>query len=238
MSKYIFGKNTVVSFLKTGKRPQRVYLFDKGNYPEIVQLAKSQNVELSFVAKHRLDKMVDGVHQGVVAEVEDYKYMELDVLIKNAKNKLIVMCDQLEDPHNLGAILRTADATGVDGVIIGKHRSVSLTDTVAKVSTGAINTVPVVQATNMVQALKELKAAGYWVVAAENGVKAVDYTEFPVDMPLVLVVGSEGKGVSRIVKEECDILTTIPMAGSVNSLNVSVATAVVLFDIIRRRKEK
>ncbi len=237
MSKYIFGKNTVVSFLKTGKRPQRVYLFDKGNYPEIVQLAKSQNVELSFVAKHRLDKMVDGVHQGVVAEVEDYKYMELDVLIKNAKNKLIVMCDQLEDPHNLGAILRTADATGVDGVIIGKHRSVSLTDTVAKVSTGAINTVPVVQATNMVQALKELKAAGYWVVAAENGVKAVDYTEFPVDMPLVLVVGSEGKGVSRIVKEECDILTTIPMAGSVNSLNVSVATAVVLFDIIRRRKE-
>ncbi|QIK56418.1 23S rRNA (guanosine(2251)-2'-O)-methyltransferase RlmB [Erysipelothrix sp. HDW6A] len=238
MSKYIFGKNTVVSFLKTGKRPQRVYLFDKGNYPEIVQLAKSQNVELSFVAKHRLDKMVDGVHQGVVAEVEDYKYMELDVLIKNAKNKLIVMCDQLEDPHNLGAILRTADATGVDGVIIGKHRSVSLTDTVAKVSTGAINTVPVVQATNMVQALKELKAAGYWVVAAENGVKAVEYTEFPVDMPLVLVVGSEGKGVSRIVKEECDILTTIPMAGSVNSLNVSVATAVVLFDIIRRRKEK
>lgn len=238
MSKYIFGKNTVVSLLKTGKRPQRVYLFDKGNYPEIVQLAKSQNVELSFVAKHRLDKMVDGVHQGVVAEVEDYKYMELDVLIKNAKNKLIVMCDQLEDPHNLGAILRTADATGVDGVIIGKHRSVSLTDTVAKVSTGAINTVPVVQATNMVQALKELKAAGYWVVAAENGVKAVDYTEFPVDMPLVLVVGSEGKGVSRIVKEECDILTTIPMAGSVNSLNVSVATAVVLFDIIRRRKEK
>lgn len=237
MSKYIFGKNTVVSLLKTGKRPQRVYLFDKGNYPEIVQLAKNQNVELSFVAKHRLDKMVDGVHQGVVAEVEDYKYMELDVLIKNAKNKLIVMCDQLEDPHNLGAILRTADATGVDGVIIGKHRSVSLTDTVAKVSTGAINTVPVVQATNMVQALKELKAAGYWVVAAENGVKAVDYTEFPVDMPLVLVVGSEGKGVSRIVKEECDILTTIPMAGSVNSLNVSVATAVVLFDIIRRRKE-
>ena len=146
------------------------------------------------------------------------------------------MCDQLEDPHNLGAILRTCDACGVDGVVVGKHRSVGLTSTVAKVSTGAINTVKVAEATNMVKAIAELKEAGYWVVAAENAVEAVDYTEFNVDMPLVLVVGSEGKGISRLVKKECDILTTIPMQGSVNSLNVSVATGVLLFDIVRRRK--
>lgn len=238
MAQYIFGKNTVSAYLKSGKRPHRLYLFDKGNYTEIVKLAKANRVDVQFVAKHRLDRMVKGVHQGVVAEVSDYKYTELGDMIQNAKNKVLVMCDQIEDPHNLGAILRSVDASGADGVIIGKHRSVGLTDTVAKVSTGAIDSVPVAQVTNLVQAIQELKDAGYWIVAAENGIDAVDYTEFKVDMPLVLVVGSEGRGVSRIVKESCDILTTIPMFGTVNSLNVSVATGIVLFEIARRRKEK
>ena len=201
-----------------------------------MQLAKAKQVRVEFIDKNRLDKMASGVHQGVILEIEDYTYYQLDDLLTDNKHQLIVLCDQLEDPHNLGAILRSCDAAGVDGVIVGKHRSVGLNATVAKVSTGAINTVKVVEATNMVDTIKTLKNHGYWVIAAENDVKAVDYTEFNVDMPIVLVVGSEGSGISRLVKKECDILTTIPMNGSVNSLNVSVATGILLFDIIRRRR--
>ncbi len=235
MSEYIFGKNTVTAYLKSGQKPKNVYLFNKGSYPEIVAIAKEKNINVQFVDKFRLDKMVKGVHQGAVIEIQDYRYADIETIVKNAKHKLIVVCDQLEDPHNLGAILRSSDAAGVDGVVIGKHRSVSLTATVAKVSTGAINTVPVAQVTNLVQTVQYLKQQGYWVVAAENAVDAVSYDQFNVDMPIALVVGSEGKGISRLMKKECDILTTIPMFGTVNSLNVSVATGILLFEIVRRR---
>lgn len=235
MAEFIFGKNTVSAYLKNGTAPKKLYLFNKGNYSEIVAMAKDMNVNYQFVEKHKLDKLVNGVHQGVVAEIADYKYATLEDVMKR-ESKLIVLCDQLEDPHNLGAILRTVDAVNADGVIVGKHRGVGLTDTVAKVSTGAIHSVPVVQVTNLVKTLETLKDAGYWVVAAENGVNAVSYTDFNADMPIVLVVGSEGKGISRLVREASDILVTIPMEGTVNSLNVSVATGILLYDITRRRK--
>lgn len=236
MANYIYGKNTVKSYLESNGKVKVLYLFNKGNFNDLVQLAKAKQVRVEFIDKNRLDKMASGVHQGVILDIEDYTYYQLDDLLTDNKHQLIVLCDQLEDPHNLGAILRSSDAAGVDGVIVGKHRSVGLNATVAKVSTGAINTVKVVEATNMVDTIKTLKNHGYWVIAAENDVKAVDYTEFNVDMPIVLVVGSEGSGISRLVKKECDILTTIPMNGSVNSLNVSVATGILLFDIIRRRR--
>ena len=236
MANYIYGKNTVKSYLESNGKVKVLYLFNKGNFNDLVQLAKAKQVRVEFIDKNRLDKMASGVHQGVILEIEDYTYYQLDDLLTDNKHQLIVLCDQLEDPHNLGAILRSCDAAGVDGVIVGKHRSVGLNATVVKVSTGAINTVKVVEATNMVDTIKTLKNHGYWVIAAENDVKAVDYTEFNVDMPIVLVVGSEGSGISRLVKKECDILTTIPMNGSVNSLNVSVATGILLFDIIRRRR--
>ena len=224
MANYIFGRNTVTAYLKSNNDIKKLYLFNKGQFKEIVDLSKKNRVPFEFVDKHRLDKMVDGVHQGMVLEIEDYKYYSIEEIVSSATHNLIVVCDQLEDPHNLGAILRTADAVGVDGVVIGKHRSVGLGATVAKVSTGAINTVKVHEAVNMVNAIKELKNLGYWIIAAENGVEAVDYTEFPVDMPIAIVVGSEGKGVSRLVVKESDILTTIPMNGSVN------------YDIARRRR--
>ncbi len=235
MANYIYGRNTVTAYLESNSNIKKLYVFNKGNFKDVVAMAKRRNVKVEFVDKFKLDKMVDGIHQGLVIEIEDYKYYSLDEITKNAEHKLIVICDQLEDPHNLGAILRTCDAVGVDGVIVGKHRSVGLGPTVAKVSTGAINTVKVHEATNIVNTIKALKDEGYWIIAAENGVSAVNYTDFSVDMPIALVVGSEGKGVSRLVIKECDILTTIPMNGSVNSLNVSVATAVLLYDIARRR---
>ncbi len=236
MANYIYGRNTVESYLKGNTQIKKMYVFNKGNFKDLVELANKKQIHVEFVDKHKLDKMADGAHQGVIIEVADYTYYSLEEIISSGKHQLVVLCDQLEDPHNLGAILRTCDACGVDGVIVGKHRSVGLGATVAKVSTGAINTVKVHEATNMVAAIKQLKSAGYWVVAAENDVRAVNYTDFAVDMPIVLVVGSEGKGISRLVMKECDILTTIPMNGSVNSLNVSVATAILLFDITRRRK--
>lgn len=237
MANYIFGKNTVKSYLEGNAQAKVLYLFNKGSFAELTALAKKRNVRIEFVDRHKLDKLAQGVHQGVILEIEDYTYYTIDDILSDNKHQLIVLCDQLEDPHNLGAILRSCDAAGVDGVIVGKHRSVGLNATVAKVSTGAINTVKVVEATNMVATIKTLKEAGYWVVAAENDVKAVDYASFNTDMPIVLVVGSEGAGISRLVKKECDILTTIPMNGSVNSLNVSVATGILLFDIVRRRRK-
>lgn len=235
MKEHIYGKNTVIAYLKSGGQPQAMYLLKNGNVDDLVRLAKQKAISVRFVERAVLDKMVKGVHQGVVLEIEGYRYAEIEDLVQG-EHKLIVVCDQLEDPHNLGAILRSADAVGVDGVVVGKHRSVGLNATVAKVSTGAIHTVKVAQVTNLVQTLQYFKKEGYWVVGAENGVDAVEYTQFPVDMPLVLVVGSEGKGISRVVLKECDVLTTIPMRGSVNSLNVSVAAALLLFEVVRRRK--
>lgn len=236
MNELIYGKNSVLAYLKNEGIVKKAFLMKRGSYHEIEEYLKGQNVRVEWVDKHVLDKKVKGVHQGVILEIEGFSTVSLESIIKGAKNNLIVLCDQIEDPHNLGAILRTCDATGVDGVIIGKHRSVSLNATVAKVSTGAIHTVPVAQVTNMSQAISTLKEAGYFIVSAENGLNVSDYTDFRVDMPLVLVVGSEGKGVSRIVKEASDILVTIPMLGSVNSLNVSVATGIMLYEIIRRRR--
>ncbi|NLW15868.1 MAG: 23S rRNA (guanosine(2251)-2'-O)-methyltransferase RlmB [Erysipelothrix sp.] len=235
MSEFIYGKNEVLAYLNTKGVVRNIFLMNTGKYPEIEEAAKKRKLQVQRVDKYVIDKKVKGVHQGVVAEIDGFKVYDLDTVIKEAKNKLIVMCDQIEDPHNLGAILRTADATGVDGVIIGKHRSVGLNSTVAKVSTGAIHTVKVAEVTNLVQAIKTLKDAGYWIVAAENGIEAIDYSYLSVDMPIVLVMGSEGKGISRVVKEASDILVTIPMLGSVNSLNVSVATGVILYDIVNRR---
>lgn len=237
MSKeFIYGKNAVTAYLKSDNKAKQLFLMNKGHYSEVESLALALHVPIQRVDKSVLDKKVKGVHQGVVLEIEGFKYSDLETIIQEAKNQLIVLCDQIEDPHNLGAILRTCDASGVDGVIIGKHRSARLNATVAKVSTGAINTVKVAEVTNLVQTINRLKEAGYWIIAAENGIDAVDYTSFSVDMPLVLVVGSEGKGISKIVKEASDILVTIGMVGSVNSLNVSVATGILLFDILRRRK--
>lgn len=235
MSEYIYGRNEVLAYLKTKQDIKKVFLLRQGRFQEIESELKKRNIRFQKVDKHVLDKKVKGNHQGVVVEIEEFQYADLSTIIDQAKNQLIVLLDQVEDPHNLGAILRTADASGVDGVIVGKHRSVGLTSTVAKVSTGAIHHVKVAQVTNLTQAIQTLKDAGYWIVAAENGVDAISYDKLNVDMPLVLVMGSEGKGISKRVRDNSDILVTIPMKGTVNSLNVSVATGILLFDIINRR---
>jgi 23S rRNA (guanosine2251-2'-O)-methyltransferase len=237
MAQYIYGKNTVLTRLNEGMPIEKLYLLEQNKWMDVLDLAKKARIEVVMCSRSKLDTLANGNHQGIVAQIREYKTYSIEEIlgsVEKGKTPLLVMCDGLEDPHNLGAILRTADAVGVDGVIIGKHRSVSLTPTVAKVSTGAIDTVKVAQVTNLTQTLKELKKAGFWVCGADSE-KASDYRLANMTAPLVLVVGSEGFGLSRLVKEQCDFTVKIPMVGKVSSLNASVATAVLLYEIFNQR---
>ena len=231
MEQYIFGKNAVNIALKNDS-VSKLFL-KKGN-----KEYDKYRIRKEFVDLKVLDKLSNqGNHQGVVACVEGYKTKSLDYIISKAKSKeypLILLLDGLTDPHNLGAILRIADAIGVDGVIYGKHRSVSLNATVAKVSTGAIETVDVCEVTNLTQTLKTLKDNGYWIIGTDL-TESKDYRAVDYKMSTVLVIGSEGEGISRLVKKECDYLVKLPMYGTVQSLNASVATGILCYQINNNR---
>ena len=235
MKEYIYGKNTVKASLLNNNRAIRLFTINKND--EFINIARKNNLEVKIVDNNYLNKLVDGNHQGVVLEIEGYSYVSVDEIIKETKLKypFVVMLDGLEDPHNLGAILRTCDASGVDGVIIGKNRSVKLNSTVAKVSTGAIEYVKVAEVTNLTNTINYLKTKGFWIVGAEACDKSVLYTEVKYDMPVCLVIGSEGKGISRLVSENCDYLVKIPMVGHVNSLNASVSCSILIYEIIKNR---
>lgn len=235
MKEYIYGKNTVKASLLNNNRAIRLFTINKND--EFINIARKNNIEVKIVDNNYLNKLVDGNHQGVVLEIEGYSYVSVDEIIKETKLKypFVVMLDGLEDPHNLGAILRTCDASGVDGVIIGKNRSVKLNSTVAKVSTGAIEYVKVAEVTNLTNTINYLKTKGFWIVGAEACDKSVLYTEVKYDMPVCLVIGSEGKGISRLVSENCDYLVKIPMVGHVNSLNASVSCSILIYEIIKNR---
>lgn len=239
MRQYIYGKNTVLQSLKGDKPVYGIYLMKNVKDEKLISLAKAKNVKVNMVAhKGVLNQMVGNVvHQGFVAEVEGYDYYAVDDIlaaIPNGKQPLLLMLDGLEDPHNLGAILRTCDAIEVDGVIIGKNRSVGLTPTVAKVSTGAIDFVKVAQVTNLSRTLQDLKTKGFWVVGCDLN-ESQDYRAIDYNMPLVIVIGSEGFGISRLVKSHCDMNVVLPMTGHVTSLNASVATALILYQVYNSR---
>lgn len=241
MNNYIYGKNALREAL-LASRVKKLYLISNDGYGEWINLAKKSSVDVKVVNEATIVSMVGKgkPHQGIVGEIKEYAYASLDEIINNKNNSkypLIVMLDCLEDPHNLGAILRTADAASVNGVIIPKNRSVALNDTVAKVSTGAIEYVKVCQVTNLTQTINVLKEKGYWIVALELTDDAVCYSEIKYDMPIVLVVGSEGKGISRLVLEQADYKVYLPMSGHVNSLNASVSAAIMIYEINKYRKE-
>lgn len=235
MRQWIYGKNSVLQRLKSNEAIEELIVI-KNKHQDVIMMAQKKGIKTKEVSKNDMDKLVRGNHQGIVIAIKEYEAKSLEDIIESvdmSSNPILVMCDQLEDPHNLGAILRTCDATGVKGVIIGKHRSVSLNATVAKVSTGAIETVPVAIVTNLSRALSTLKEKGFWIIGADN-TQAVSYKEMPKDRPVVLVVGSEGKGISNSVLKQCDYRVVIPMLGEVNSLNVSVATGVLLYELISK----
>ena len=238
MKEWIYGKNTVRELLTGPRQVYEVMIQNQSKNDDIVKLCRKNNIKMRMTDKNGFIKLVGNVnHQGVMALIDGYDYTPLEDIVRNipeGKQPLLLMLDGMEDPHNLGAIIRTCDEIGVDGVIIGKKRSVGLNATVAKVSTGAIDHVPVAQVTNLSRTLDSLKKEGFWVVGCELD-NSTDYRAVDYNMPLVLVIGSEGFGISRLVKEHCDMNVILPMVGHVNSLNASVATAVLLYQVYNSR---
>lgn len=234
---YVYGKNTVREYILNNKNVLKIIANNKSN--DLINLAKSKGISTQIVDNAYLDKLVSGRHQGIVAQIKDFKYYNLEDITCDMDKKypFVLMLDGLEDPHNLGAILRTCDACLVDGVIICKNRSVRLNDTVAKVSTGAIDYVKVVEVTNLTNTIKELKKKGFWIVGAEAMEESRYYDQLKYDMPVCLVVGSEGRGISELVRKNCDFLVKIPMYGHVNSLNASVSCSVLIYEIIKYHKK-
>lgn len=238
---FIIGKNPVVEALKSDRDINKIYIAEgsqKGQMQQIIALAKERRILVHFVPKKKLDGMVDGSHQGVAASVAAYKYAELDDLFSAAEKKgeepFFIILDELEDPHNLGSIMRTADAVGAHGIIIPKRRSVGLTATVAKASAGAIEYVPVVRVTNLARTIDDLKERGVWIAGTDAKGKE-DFRSIDGNMPLALVIGSEGKGMGRLVRDKCDFLFRLPMKGKITSLNASVAAALLMYEVFRKR---
>lgn len=239
MAQFVYGRNTVLSFLLEGKVESVLCTTNFADSKILFELKKRKITPVIKTPKE-LDELTNGVHQGIVAYVVDYQYKDLDGIIARAKKKkfpLLIMLDEINDPHNLGAIMRSADAFGADGIIVKKHDQVGLNATVAKVSTGAINYIDVCQVTNLARTLETLKKNGYWVVASDGEAKS-DYRDVDYQAPIVLVMGSEGKGISRLLLEHSDFIVKIPMEGHVNSLNVSVATAILLANIHNNRNPR
>jgi len=236
MAMIIVGRNTVLEAINAKRKIYEMYI-QKGTNKELQSLAIEKHIKMKIDDKQALNNLLDGVHQGVGALVDDYTYKSLeDVLGIEKEHKFFVMLDSLEDPHNLGAILRSADAFGVDAVIIPKNRSVKLNATVAKVSTGAIEYVNVVEVTNLSQTMAKLKDSGFWI-AGTDASATQELKDIDTDTSLCVVIGSEGKGMHRLVKEKCDYHVKIPMIGHVNSLNASVSAGIVIYEVFKKRGE-
>lgn len=239
----VAGRNAVMEALKGSRSVNKLIIANgstEGSIKEIIAVAKDKGVNIQYWDRSKLDSIARGIrHQGVLAQVAPVQYAELEDILQVAKDRneppFIVLLDELEDPHNLGAILRTADAAGVHGVLIPKHRSCPLSATVAKTSAGAVEHVPVARVGNLVQTIKKLKQEGLWVAAADMDGK--DYYDTDLTGPLLLIIGSEGQGVGRLVKEQCDFVVRIPMVGKINSLNASVAGSILMYEAMKQRRK-
>lgn len=229
---YIYGKNVVKETIKNNTKIKKIFLANNFKDEEVIDILSKINVPIKYMEKYELDKMIDGLHQGIALEVEDFKYQLLDEIYEK-ENPIVVILDHLEDPHNFGAIIRTCEAAGIDAIIIPKDRSVEVNATVIKVSTGAINGIKIVQVTNLNRTIEELKRKGFWIVGTDmNG---TDYDKIDYKGSTAIVIGNEGSGMSRLVRENCDFIASIPMRGKTNSLNASVATGIIVFEAIKNR---
>ena len=244
MSEQIEGRNAVLEAFRSGKCVDKLFILDgcqDGPVRTIAREARKTDTIINYVSKERLDQLSEThAHQGVIAQVAAYDYSTVDEILARAEEKgeapFLIILDNVEDPHNLGAIIRTANLAGAHGVIIPKRRAVGLTSTVAKTSAGAINYTPVAKVTNIVRTIEELKEKGIWFVCADMGGE----TMYDLDLtgPMGLVIGNEGEGVSRLVREACDFTASIPIKGDIDSLNASVAAGVLAYEIVRQRLAK
>ena len=233
---YIYGKNVVRESLISNDKIHKAYISNHFHDKELVDMLKNKRIKINYVDNRVLDRKVDGMHQGIVLEVDDINIYTLDEflkVVKDKKNALVVMLDHLEDPHNFGAIIRTSEALGVDGIIIPDDRCVGITSTVVKVSAGAITHIPIIRVSNLYSSIEKLKKNNFWIVGTD--MDGDDYTEIDYDMSICLVIGNEGHGLSKIVRDNCDYIASIPMKGKINSLNASVSCGIILSRIVSCR---
>lgn len=230
----VMGRNVAVDLLKKNKKVRKVIIQEGFDDKNIISLIEKNNLVVETKSKREIDHLCPGVNQGIILDIPDYKYMELNDFL-NSGEEFVVLLDHLEDPHNLGAIIRTCEAAGVKSIILPKDRQVQVNATVMKTSVGTLDNVNLVSVSNLVNAIERLKESGYWVVgtALEN---SVDYREIDYSGKIALVIGNEGKGISDLVAKKCDFLAKIPMYGETNSLNASVAAGIMIYEVIRNRK--
>lgn len=242
MEEWIAGKHPVLEAMRSGRTIHKIWIAEqaqKHHTQPIIAEAKKLNIVIQTADKRKLDQLVPGVpHQGVVAQAAAHDYVEVDDLLERARSRneapFLLILDEIEDPHNLGSILRTADCTGAHGVIIPKRRAVGLTATVSKTSAGAVEYVPVARVTNIAQTIDSLKEQGVWVVGADASADELIY-RIDLKLPIAIVIGNENRGIGRLVKDKCDFLIKLPMVGRINSLNASVAASVCMYEVVRQR---
>lgn len=230
----VYGRNVAKEILGKNKKVEKIVLQEGFDDKEINSLIENGNFRVEVKSKRDIDRLAEGVHQGIILYIPDYKYKSLDEILET-EPQFIVLLDHLEDPHNLGAIIRTCEAAGVDAIVMPKDRQVMINSTVMKTSVGTLDNMNICAVTNLVQAIEELKKNGFWVVgtALEN---SVDYRDIDYSGKIALVIGNEGSGMSRLVTKSCDFIAKIPMYGTTNSLNASVAAGIMIYEVVRNRK--
>ena len=226
----VFGKNVFNELKDNVKSIKKVYIAKNFNDKEIIKFIQDNKISYSVTDPKNMDGMVEGRHQGIIAIIDDYEYVDYKTMLGD---NVVVMLDHLEDPHNFGAIIRTCEALGIDAIIIPNDRNVNINGTVVKTSVGAIYNMPIVRVVNLNNTIEKLKDIGYWIIGTD--MVGTDYTKIDYNMPVCLVIGNEGKGISKIIKNNCDFMATIPMSGNINSLNASVSCGIVLSRIVSSR---
>lgn len=233
---YVFGKNVAKELISNKRDIKKAYLSKNMIDSSIDESLKKLNIKISYLNKNELDKMESGNHQGVILEIPDFSYLtESDMFNNMGDNPFILILDHISDPHNFGAIIRTAEAASADFIVIPKDRSVKVNSTVMKTSVGALNNVKIVQVTNINNLINKLKKKGVWVVGTDME-SDVSYDSVDYNMPVALIIGSEGFGISNLVRKNCDYVVFIPMFGKINSLNASVAAGILMYEVVRQRK--
>ena len=230
----VFGRNVAEDLLKKNKKVKKIYFQEGFSDKNIISLSEKLKIPVKLCSKKEMDHLCSGVHQGIILDIPDYEYYDLKQVL-DADEEFIVLLDHLEDPHNLGAIIRTCEAAGVKTVIIPKDRQVPINSTVMKTSVGTLDNVKIVQVSNLVNAIKQLKEHNYWIVGTSL-TNSQDYRRIDYSGKIVLIIGNENNGISKLVSENCDFLVKIPMYGKTNSLNASVAAGIMIYEIIRNRK--
>ena len=232
---YVYGKNVAKDLLIGNNIIKEVFLQDNFNDKEIIDLLKIKNIPVKIRTKKQIDDLCSGLNQGIILSIPDYQYNDIDSIINNEDDDIVVILDHLEDPHNLGAIIRTCEAAGIKSIILSKDRQVQINATVMKTSVGTLQNVNIVSVSNIANSIETLKKHGFWIVGTALN-DSVDYRTVDYSGKIAIVIGNEGSGISNLVAKKCDFLVKIPMYGKTNSLNASVATGIMIYEVIRNRK--